>query len=223
MIKSLFDHDEEPKPQTPPQATVETEDAIRRELEQMNSAPKSAEKEPEIEQEVRQIFSKIIELPPEKPKAVEDLPVEFTPQSETPPEIQKVEPLDHRRFDEQPDATDSSLPLNQIFAHHIADETAHAEPSRVENTPPPPANEPPSFFQTNESQSLSTAETLRQSGLAWSAAIGLFGSVVFMLILGWIFDTLTGASPYGIIAGILIGAGVGFYQFFRVTSQIFKK
>jgi F0F1-type ATP synthase assembly protein I len=59
--------------------------------------------------------------------------------------------------------------------------------------------------------------------MALSAGIGLFGSVVFMLILGWLFDLLTGASPFGIVFGIIIGAGIGFYQFFRLTSQIFKK
>ncbi|MDQ3800811.1 MAG: hypothetical protein M3384_15290 [Acidobacteriota bacterium] len=74
-----------------------------------------------------------------------------------------------------------------------------------------------------EAGSLTTAETIRQSGMAWSAAIGLFGSVLFMMILGWFFDLLTGASPFGIVLGIIIGAGIGFYQFFRLTSQIFKK
>jgi len=34
---------------------------------------------------------------------------------------------------------------------------------------------------------------------------------------------LLGSSPWGIAIGVLIGAAIGFYQFFRVTSQIFKK
>jgi F0F1-type ATP synthase assembly protein I len=59
--------------------------------------------------------------------------------------------------------------------------------------------------------------------MAWSAAVGLFGSVLFMMILGWFFDLLTGASPVGLVGGIIIGSGIGFYQFFRTTSQIFKK
>jgi F0F1-type ATP synthase assembly protein I len=76
---------------------------------------------------------------------------------------------------------------------------------------------------TEAGRPLTTAETIRQSGMAWSAAIGLFGSILFMMILGWFFDLLTGASPFGIVLGIIIGAGIGFYQFFRMTSQIFKK
>ena len=85
-----------------------------------------------------------------------------------------------------------------------------------------------SVFQTEnvsptETKPLTTAQTIRQSGMAWSAAIGLFASVLFMMILGWFFDLLTGASPIGLVGGIIIGAGLGFYQFFRITSQIFKK
>lgn len=66
------------------------------------------------------------------------------------------------------------------------------------------------------------SEVFRRSGLAWSAAIALFGSVVFMLVLGWFADLLLGTSPWGIVAGIVIGSAVGFLQFFRITSQILK-
>ena len=69
----------------------------------------------------------------------------------------------------------------------------------------------------------SAGETIRQSGMAYSAAIVLFGSVVFMMILGWFADLLLGTSPWGIVGGILLGGIVGFIQFFRITSQIFKK
>lgn len=69
----------------------------------------------------------------------------------------------------------------------------------------------------------SFAETARQSGLAYAAAITLFGSVVFMLIIGWFADLLLGSSPFGIVGGIILGALIGFVQFFRLTSQIFKK
>lgn len=66
----------------------------------------------------------------------------------------------------------------------------------------------------------SKAETFRKSGLAWSAAIALFGSIVFMMILGWFADTLLDSSPWGITVGIILGAVIGFLQFFRMTSQI---
>jgi F0F1-type ATP synthase assembly protein I len=67
------------------------------------------------------------------------------------------------------------------------------------------------------------AENIRRTGLAWSAATVLFGSVVFMLVLGWFFDLIFGSSPWGMVGGIVLGAIIGFIQFFRITSQIFKK
>ncbi|MFV0389003.1 MAG: hypothetical protein ACK5NT_09620 [Pyrinomonadaceae bacterium] len=65
-------------------------------------------------------------------------------------------------------------------------------------------------------------EVVRKTGLAWSAAIALFTSVTFMLVLGWIADLLLGISPWGLVGGIVIGAFIGFVQFFRTTSQILK-
>ena len=65
------------------------------------------------------------------------------------------------------------------------------------------------------------AESIRRSGLAWSAGIAFFGSVSFTLFLGWIVDILLGISPWGIIGGIVFGSIIGFVQFFRITSRIF--
>lgn len=67
------------------------------------------------------------------------------------------------------------------------------------------------------------AETIRKSGLAYSAGIILFASIVFTMILGWFADLLLGSSPWGIVGGIILGAIIGFIQFFRITSSIFKK
>lgn len=67
----------------------------------------------------------------------------------------------------------------------------------------------------------SADETLRRSGLAWSAGIVFFGSVVFMLGLGWLADLILGSTPWGLVGGIVLGSGIGFYQFFRISSQIF--
>lgn len=64
-------------------------------------------------------------------------------------------------------------------------------------------------------------ESVRRSGLAYSAGITFFGSVVFMLFLGWGADLLFGSSPWGLVGGIVLGAIIGFVQFFRITSQIF--
>ena len=78
-------------------------------------------------------------------------------------------------------------------------------------------------FVISESEPQSMAETVRRSGLAYSAGIALFAAVVFMMILGWGADLLLGTSPWGIVVGILLGSVIGFVQFFRLTSQIFKK
>ncbi len=74
-----------------------------------------------------------------------------------------------------------------------------------------------------QSEPESMAETIRRSGLAYSAGIALFAAVVFMLVLGWGADVLLGTSPWGIVGGIILGSVIGFIQFFRLTSQIFKK
>ena len=66
-------------------------------------------------------------------------------------------------------------------------------------------------------------ENMRRTGLAWSAATVLGGSVVFMLIIGWFFDLIFGSAPWGVVGGIVLGAVIGFIQFFRITSRIFNK
>jgi len=66
-------------------------------------------------------------------------------------------------------------------------------------------------------------ETTRKTGLAYGAGIVLFGSVAIMLFLGLGFDYYFGSAPKGLVGGIILGAIIGFYQFFRITSQIIKK
>ena len=83
-----------------------------------------------------------------------------------------------------------------------------------------PSDEP---FVLSEVEPQSIGENVRQSGLAYSAGIVLFASVAFMLVIGWGADLLFGSSPWGIVVGIALGALIGFFQFFRITSQIFKK
>jgi F0F1-type ATP synthase assembly protein I len=78
-------------------------------------------------------------------------------------------------------------------------------------------------FILSEVEPQSLSENVRQSGLAYSAGIVLFASVAFMLVIGWGADVLLGSSPWGIVSGIVLGALIGFFQFFRLTSQIFKK
>ena len=83
--------------------------------------------------------------------------------------------------------------------------------------------ENPEPFVISQAEPVSMAESVRQSGLAWSAGIAFFAAVVFMLVLGWGADVLLGTSPWGIVGGIVLGSLIGFIQFFRLTSQIFKK
>lgn len=77
------------------------------------------------------------------------------------------------------------------------------------------------ILSTTEPESFS--ENTRRSGLAWSAGIVFFASVAFMLILGWGADLLFGSSPWGLVGGIVLGSLIGFIQFFRLTSQIFRQ
>ena len=86
-----------------------------------------------------------------------------------------------------------------------ADSGAREEPLILSNYPPQ-----------------STSETVRQTGLAWTAGIAFFGAIVFMLFIGWLVDLLVGTSPWGIVGGIVLGSIIGFMQFFRITRQIFR-
>src|SRR6266702_364434 len=70
-------------------------------------------------------------------------------------------------------------------------------------------------------QPASADENARRGGLAWSAGIVFFSSIVFMLFLGWGADLLLGSSPWGLVGGIVLGSIIGFIQFFRISSQIF--
>jgi F0F1-type ATP synthase assembly protein I len=66
-------------------------------------------------------------------------------------------------------------------------------------------------------------ETARKRGLAFGASAFLVASVVTMLLIGWLLDRYFGTAPWLLVAGILLGAVIGFYQFFRLTSQIIRK
>jgi ATP synthase protein I len=63
-------------------------------------------------------------------------------------------------------------------------------------------------------------ETNRKSGLAYAAAFSLFSAVLAGLIAGWLMDRWLGTRPWLLVAGIVLGAVVGFYQFIRVSSKL---
>lgn len=101
------------------------------------------------------------------------------------------------------------------------------QPDQPEAVPPvmdlsPAVRTPPPLSDETTVQPESKAEIIRRSGLAWTAATVLFGSVAFLLVLGWFADLLLGTSPWGVIGGIVVGSILGFFQFFRLTSQILK-
>ncbi len=63
-------------------------------------------------------------------------------------------------------------------------------------------------------------ETNRKSGVAYAAALSLFFSVAALCGAGWAFDRWLGTSPWLMVAGIVLGAIVGFYQFIRLTAKL---
>jgi ATP synthase protein I len=63
-------------------------------------------------------------------------------------------------------------------------------------------------------------ETNRKSGIAYAAALVLFTSVVSLCGAGWLLDRWLGTKPWLLVAGLVLGAIAGFYQFIRLTSQL---
>jgi hypothetical protein len=98
-------------------------------------------------------------------------------------------------------------------------ETVVSEPWLPEPAPAPPVVETP--FAPLPYETESPAETARRSGMAWSLGIMFFSSVAFMLLLGWGADLILGTSPWGLVAGIVLGSLIGFVQFFRTSSKLF--
>ena len=66
----------------------------------------------------------------------------------------------------------------------------------------------------------SDEETNRKTGLAYAAALSLFAAVVAGLIIGWLLDRWLGTRPWLLVAGIVLGAAAGFYEFIRQTSKL---
>lgn len=139
---------------------------------------------------------------------------------------------DNAQEQEKPAATEKNVESEPLFV--LPSEEAFVEESEaaMDNAAPiedlPETNfEFSTFNVKSQKQSVrekppteSVAETMRKTGLAWSAAIVFFGSVVFMMILGWFADLLMDSSPWGVVVGIILGSIIGFIQFFRITSQI---
>jgi len=65
-----------------------------------------------------------------------------------------------------------------------------------------------------------TQNTARKSGLIYGAVMSLVFSVLSCLLAGWLLDKYFETSPYLVVAGILLGAVAGFYQFIRTMSRV---
>lgn len=61
----------------------------------------------------------------------------------------------------------------------------------------------------------------RGSGIAYAAGLSIFFSVVTLMGLGWVLDRQFGTG-WMMVAGIILGAAVGFYQFIRIMSRLNK-
>ena len=64
-------------------------------------------------------------------------------------------------------------------------------------------------------------ETTRSSGVAYAAGLTIFFSVASFMGVGWALDHWLGTS-WIMIAGIVLGSVVGFYEFIRIISQLNK-
>lgn len=153
-------------------------------------------------------------LPDPSPETLPDDP------SQRPVEKIQEEPI-ALRWDEAP-GTEQDIPPQHGYAPE--DPGPQPEAGRREYPPGFSGTEPkPDAFVKAPYEPQSKGDAIRGAGLAWSAGIIFFGSIVFMLILGWGADLLLGTSPWGIVGGIVLGSLIGFIQFFRISSQIFKK
>jgi F0F1-type ATP synthase assembly protein I len=64
-------------------------------------------------------------------------------------------------------------------------------------------------------------ETTRRSGIAYAAGLTIFFAVLSFMGIGWVLDRWLGTS-WLMVAGIILGAVVGFYEFIRIISQLNK-
>ena len=64
-------------------------------------------------------------------------------------------------------------------------------------------------------------EAARGSSIAYAAGLSIFFSTLSCMGLGWVLDRQFG-TRWMMVAGIVLGAAVGFYQFIRIMSRLNK-
>lgn len=205
MIKSLFNNENE---ESPPEKQAVAGDS----------------KETSGDKDLISIFSAVEGKTQTSPPAGEtfEIPEDaraFAQKTETPAEQEEIQTIS--RSNAPPEMLEPVKAGTENAAPQQP-ETMVSEPAGVDRREEEKVNSESLIFQS-EFEPQSKAETLRQSGLAYSAAVVMFGSIVLMLVFGWLFDLLVGSSPWGIVGGIVLGAIIGFVQLFRITSQIFKR
>jgi ATP synthase protein I len=60
-------------------------------------------------------------------------------------------------------------------------------------------------------------ESATQAGSAAAASYTLIGAVVVLGAAGYALDRWLGTSPWGVLAGLLLGIAVGFYELVKST------
>lgn len=61
----------------------------------------------------------------------------------------------------------------------------------------------------------------RKSGFAYAAALTLFASVVSFCGLGYLLDRWLGTEPWLLVVGIVVGSGLGLFEFVRLSSKTY--
>jgi F0F1-type ATP synthase assembly protein I len=75
------------------------------------------------------------------------------------------------------------------------------------------------FYKPDEHPD-SVGETNRKSGMAYGAVTLLVAAILVFLGIGWLIDNYFHTSPIGLVSGVILGTIIGFYQFYRISSQI---
>jgi len=76
-----------------------------------------------------------------------------------------------------------------------------------------PNENPDSFLARSLRQ---TQENLRRAGPAATAGYTLLGSIIMLGGIGYAVDSWRGTSPWFLLAGLLLGVVVGFFELAKV-------
>lgn len=75
-------------------------------------------------------------------------------------------------------------------------------------------------IRTADAQREARAQAARASGAAWRIMVDLVAATLVVAGMGWGIDALTGASPWGLTAGLFLGFAVGMWLAVRRAGAI---